>query len=111
MRWTVKEFLSPSPDESGSIICTIKTSLVKDMTPHSYAVRTGGSMNASIRLSDCSNHILLDFDAEGQKSFDKRIQKLDKLIGHLQDMRSQMNEVWSSHLRDVEHFKKQECIK
>lgn len=109
MRHVTKEFLSESPDEYGSIICTISTSLVKDITH--YTVEKGGSIRASVRIADCSNSVELDFYAEGQKSFDKRMAKLDKLIGQLQSMRGQYVEMWNSHLRDIEFYKKREGIK
>lgn len=108
MRYVVKEFLSDSPDESGSVICKVMTDRVKDIHSYSHCVRSGGYMNSSLRIADCGGHIILDFDCTGQKGFDKRKAKLDKMIDILQAMRKQMDEMWSSHLRDIEYAKKQE---
>lgn len=111
MRYVTKEFLSPSPDESGSVICTIKTVQVKDFTSYGYSIREGGHMSASVRIADCSDHVILDFDVNGQKGFEKRTAKLDKLIGELQAMRKQMGEMWASHQRDIEYWKRTEGAK
>jgi hypothetical protein len=109
MRFVTKDFLSPSPDESGSIICKIKTAQVKDFTP--YMVREGGRIHASVRIADCSENIELDFYAEGEKSYNKRLEKLDFLIEKLQSMRSQYVEMWDSHQRDLKFYKQREGIK
>lgn len=111
MRFATKDFLSESPDESGSVICKLSTDRVRDMNSWSHSVKSGGYMSGSLRISDCSDHIILDFDCTGQKGFDKRKAKLDKLISKLQDMRSQMDHMWESHLRDVDFFKKEQEIK
>lgn len=109
MRFVTKDFLSTSPDESGSIICKIKTTQVKDMG--SYIVKEGGRIDGSVRLSDCSTHIELDFYAVGQKSYEKRVEKLDCLIEKLQAMRGQYVEMWESHQRDIKFYKQREGIK
>jgi hypothetical protein len=111
MRFATKDFLSTSADESGSIICKLTTDRVKDMNSWCHSVKSGGYMSGNVRIADCSDHIILDFDCTGQKGFDKRVAKLDKLISKLQDMRHQMDHMWENHLRDLEHYKKEQEIK
>ena len=111
MRFVTKDFLSQSPDESGSVIVSINTQQFSKLTEYSNAVRNNGVISATVRIADCSDHVVLDFHAEGQKNFEKRCQKLDFLIEKLQAMRKQYGEMWESHLRDIAHFKKQEGIK
>lgn len=100
MRYVRKEFLSQSADESGSVVVQIETPRQKDITE--YHVRDGsGWLRAGIKISDCYKQVELDFDCHNQKSYEKRILKLDKLLEEVQAMRSQYQEAWESHLRDV----------
>lgn len=100
MRYVRKEFLSPCADESGSIVCQIETPRQKDI--HEYHVRDGSTwVRASIKINDCHKSALLDFDCSTQKGYEKRIEKLDKLLKEVQDMRNQYQEAWESSLRDV----------
>lgn len=108
MRYVTKDFLSQSPEESGSVICKITTARVKDITV--YNVREGGRIDGSLRIADCSEHIELDFYAVGQKSFDKRVEKLDTLLEKIQAMRNQYVTLWENHQRDIEFYKKKEGI-
>lgn len=106
MRYVTKDFLSPSAGESGSIICEITTQRLKDI--RDYHVRDGGYISGSIRMADCGNHIILDFDASGQRSFEKRVEKLDKLLHDIQAMRHQYVAMWENHIRDLNHYAKQQ---
>jgi hypothetical protein len=101
MRYTTKNFLSPSPEESGSIICKIETQRASDVKGNQWVIQQGGHMSASVRVADCSQHVYLDFDATGQKSFEKRVMKLDKMIDDLQAMRHQYIAMWENHIRDI----------
>lgn len=109
MRYVTKEFLSPAADESGSIVCTIKTAQIKDF--QRWTVASGGTINGSVRIADCSEHVILDFHAEGQRNFEKRLTKLDKLISELQNMRHQYVAQWENHQRDLAFYKQREGIK
>lgn len=99
MRYSTKNFLSSSPDESGSLICKVETSLASDISD--WTIRNGGQINGSVRVADCSQYVILDFDAVGQKSYEKRLSKLDKMIEDLQAMRHQYVAMWENHLRDI----------
>lgn len=100
MRYVRKEFLSPCADETGSIVCQIETPRQKDI--QEYHVRDGAAwVRASIKINDCHKAALLDFDCSDQKGYEKRIEKLDKLLKEVQDMRNQYQEAWESSLRDV----------
>ncbi|WVS24558.1 hypothetical protein PSPHG_CDS_0077 [Pseudomonas phage Psxphi15] len=102
MRYVRKEFLSPCADESGSIVIQIETPRQKDI--QEYHVKDGTAwMRASLKVNDCHKAALLDFDCQDQKSYEKRIAKLDKLLKEIQDMRNQYQEAWESSLRDVEY--------
>lgn len=105
MRFVSKDFLSMSPDESGSIVCSISTIRVKDMSP--YTAAKGGTISGSMSISDCSETICLDFYAEGQRSYEKRVEKFDTLLAKIQNMRDQYVEMWESHVRDVVHYNSQ----
>lgn len=109
MRYVSKEFLSSSPDEAGSIICTVTTRRIVDFSQ--YSVREGGFISGEVRIADCNDHVCLDFNATGQKGFNKRLEKLDKLIAELQTMRTQYEEMWYSHLRDVKFYNQREGFK
>lgn len=56
-----------------------------------------------MKISDCHKYSLLEFGCHDQKSYEKRIAKLDKLLKEVQDMRNQYQEAWESSLRDVEY--------
>jgi hypothetical protein len=100
MRYVRKEFLSPCADESGSIVCQIETPLVKDISER-YVESGTTWLHGHIKINDCSKYVQLDFDCHDQKSYEKRIAKLDKLLKEVQDMRNQYQEAWESSLRDV----------
>lgn len=102
MRYVRKEFLSPCADESGSIVCQIETPLVKDIRQDH--VDDGCTwIYASMKINDCHKYCVLEFGCHDQKSYEKRIAKLDKLLKEVQDMRNQYQEAWESSLRDVAH--------
>lgn len=109
MRYVTKDFLSASPDESGSVICKITTARVKDMSE--YSIRDGGRIDGTLRISDCSDHVEIDFYAVGENNFKKRVEKFDLLLEKVQAMREQYVAMWENHQRDIEHFKKTEGIK
>lgn len=102
MRYVRKEFLSPAADESGSIICQIETPLQKDISEH-YTKQGWAWMRGTIKMSDCSKTVHLDFDCHDQTSYEKRIAKLDKILEEVQAMRNQYEAAWSNSLRDVAH--------
>lgn len=102
MRYVRKEFLSPSADETGNIVCQIETPRQKDISE--YHTKDGCAwMRGTIKMSDCSKTVHLDFDCHDQKSYEKRIAKLDKIVEEVQAMRHQYEAAWNNHLRDVEH--------
>lgn len=103
MRYTTKDFLTPDPHESGSVICTIETALTKNI--REWTISKGGEIGAQLRISDCSGNIYLEFGACGQNEYDKRLKKLDTLIEKIQAMRNQYEEMWNSHVRDVNYVK------
>lgn len=107
MRYVSKKFLSDSPDEFGSIACTVSTMQVKDM--NEYNVKHP-SISGTVRIADCSNDVQLDFYAQSPKAFIKRLEKLDTMIGELTKMRKQYVEMWESYQRDIAHFKQREGI-
>lgn len=109
MRHTEKRFLSEDAGETGSMVCTVETSRVKDITK--YSLDQDPSISGSIQVRDCSGRpVNLDFDAWGEKQWKKRLDKLDGMISQLQRMRTQYHEMWWSHMRDIE-FKKAELEK
>ncbi|QNR53919.1 hypothetical protein phiK7A1_131 [Pseudomonas phage phiK7A1] len=105
-RYVRKEFLSPCADETGSIVCQIETPLQKDITE--YHTRDGQSwMRGVIKVSDCSKTVHIDFDCHDQSSYEKRIAKLDKMLGEVQAMRNQYEAMWANNLRNIAHKKRQ----
>lgn len=105
-RYVSKEFLSKSADESGSIVCQVETPRQKDIGAH-HVLNGVGYIWAKIKINDCSKSVMLDFDCHDQKSYEKRIEKLDKLVEEVQTMRKQYEEMWNSSLRDVAHKARQ----
>lgn len=104
-RYVRKEFLSPCADETGSIVCQIETPLLTQITE--YMVRDDTPwLHATIKLSDCSKTVHIDFDCHDQSSFEKRIAKLDKMAKEVQDMRKQYEEMWENAKRNLEHKKR-----
>lgn len=100
-RYVSKEFLSPCADETGSIVCQIETPLVTQISE--YTVRDGGWMHASVKVSDCSKTVTLDFDCSSDSAYEKRVAKLDKMIEELQNMRHQFTHMWDNMKRNVAH--------
>lgn len=107
MRYVSKEFLSPCAHETGSIVCTIETPLVKGLYCHT--IKQGVSITASVKVSDCHEHAIIDFNAHNEKSFNKRIAKLDKFIDELVKFRHQMIELQKNQGKDFA-FRKQQLI-
>ncbi len=101
-RYVRKEFLSPCADETGSIVCQIETPLLKDIAER-YVEEGNTWMHGHIKINDCSKYVQLDFDCHDQKSYEKRIAKLDKLLKEVQDMRNQYEAMWLNDKRDVTH--------
>lgn len=95
MRYTVKEFFTPDPQESGAMVLTISTKRVKDynkwdrthMSNEESDVNKDVWIEGSMKLSDCSQNIILDFDAKGDRAVEKRIAKFDKIISELTKMK------------------------
>lgn len=109
MRHTEKRFLSDCAGETGSMVCKVETTRIKDM--NEYTVKNDPYISGDIQIRDCGGRpVNLDFDAHGEKQFKKRLDKLDGMIAQLQRMRVQYHEMWWSHLRDIE-FKKSELVK
>jgi len=91
------------------MVTSVETMRVKDMD--SWHVEREPNISGEIQVRDCNGRpVNLDFDAWGQKSFEKRLDKLDGMIAQLQRMRVQYHEMWYSHIRDIE-FKKSELEK
>lgn len=111
MRYVRKEFLSPCADESGSIVIQVETPLASRLYVSDYNHETQKrepnvrpDFEAWIQFRACYGEpVKLELGASSQKAFDKRIQKVDKMIEELTKMRVQMNEMWYSHLRDIDH--------
>ena len=74
-----KAILSDSFDESGMVSWTVYVSAKQ----YSFDYPVTGQL----RIQDCSKYILLDFDCRNTKDVDKRVEKLDRLINELLDMR------------------------
>lgn len=109
MRYTDKRFLSDCHDETGSMVCTISTSRVVDMDE--YTVNRDPYISGTIQVRDCGRQpVHLDFDACGERGYNKRILKLDGMIEQLQAMRNQYEALWKNQLKDIE-FKKAELAK
>ncbi|WYN05010.1 hypothetical protein ISREJYDI_CDS0044 [Pseudomonas phage UNO-G1W1] len=107
MRHTEKRFLTEDAGETGSMVCTVETVRVKDMTE--YSTREP-QISGNIQIRDCGGRpVNLDFDAWGEKSWKKRLDKLDGMIAQLQRMRTQYHEMWWSHLRDIEFYKAEQA--
>jgi hypothetical protein len=108
MRHTEKRFLSDDAGETGSMVCTVETMLVKDLVEWNL---DHPSISGSIQVRDCHGRpVNLDFGAHSEKTFRKRLDKLDGMVAQLQRMRTQYHEMWHSHLRDID-FKKKEIEK
>lgn len=78
MRERHKQFLNDSHEEFGYVSWKVSS----DGTGYQYY-----PVNGSLTIADCSDQIVLDFDCKDVKSVDKRIAKLDVLVGSLQDLR------------------------
>lgn len=106
MRYSSKEFLSPSPYESGSIITLVETPLVKDIDEH--MLENDPRMTAKITMRACYGEpIELDFDVYGESGFEKRLAKIDKLQAEIEKFKSHFVSGWRNHLRNYEHAKEQ----
>lgn len=104
MRYSSKEFLSPSPYESGSIVTMVETALVKDIC--SYTLGGDPRMTAKITLRACYGEPLeLDFDVHGKGGFEKRLAKIEKLQAELEKFKSHFVSGWENHLRNYEFAK------
>lgn len=99
MRYVSKEFLSNCAHESGSIVCTIETVKQEDIS--SYRAKQGGNIDAGIRIADCSEHVIIDFNARGKKAFDKRLEKIDKMLEEIKLFREQYIACWNQHQVDI----------
>jgi len=108
MRYTRKEFLTPEPNETGSIVIQLSTPRMKDM--RSWNVKEGPYLSGSVKISDCSQNIILDFDCQGERAHEKRLKKLDKLIGELQAMRHQYVHMYENAQRDLEYYKQNQAV-
>ncbi|WKV20509.1 hypothetical protein 16Q_116 [Pseudomonas phage 16Q] len=106
MRYVSKQFLSPAAHETGSIVCTVETPRIKDMSDWGSGAKP--SLHASVGFRACYGEpVSLEFNCESQRAFEKRQDKLNLMIDELTKMRDQMTEMWYSHLRDVEFKNKQ----
>lgn len=99
MRYVSKQFLSPCVHESGSIICKLETPLFDEMSL--YRAERGGDIDASIRVSDCSDHAVIDFNAYGEEAYAKRLSKIDKMIEEITLFREKYIEAWTQNRKDV----------
>lgn len=101
MRYVSKQFLSPAAHETGSIVCTIETPRIKDMSDWGGGAKP--TLHASVSFRACYGEpVNLELNCDNQRSFEKRQDKLNLMIDELTKMREQMTEMWYSHLRDVE---------
>lgn len=104
MRYSSKEFLSPNPYESGSIVTIVETALVKDIC--SYTLGQDPRMTAKITMRACYGEpIELDFDVYGESGFEKRLAKIEKLQSEIEKFKSHFVSGWKNHLRNFEHAK------
>lgn len=77
VRKTSKQFLSDTPYEYGSVCWEVFVD-----PEDRYDL-----IQADLRITDCSEKIILGFSSQKEKHIDKRIQKLDNLIDSLKEMR------------------------
>jgi len=104
MRYTSKEFLSPSPYESGSIITSVETPLTKDICE--YTIKQDPRMSAKIVMRACYGEpIELDFDVNGTRGFEKRLAKIQKLQDEIEKFKTHFVKGWENHLRNYEFAK------
>lgn len=104
MRYADKQFLTEHHGETGTMAIQISTTPFKDLCDWNV---NNVHIDASVQLRDCHGEpIVLDFSAGGDKQFYKRLEKLDNMIARLQTMRTQYHEMYYSHKRDCEHYKK-----
>ena len=86
-----KTFLNDSHDEGGSVNWYVQTD---KYVGTGYEFICGNcTLDAELKISDCSNIINLNFDCEKVEHIPKRIKKLETLINELQDMKSALEEV------------------
>ena len=109
MRYVSKKFLSPCAYESGSIIAFVETPLVKDI--HDYTIRNP-QISASLTLRACYGEpIKFEFDVSksegGGDTLQKRLDKIDMLLDEITKFRSQVENGWNNHIRNVEFRKEQ----
>lgn len=82
-----KTFLSTTPNEYGSIatnfLCRIQR---KDGSSYHH------SIDADVRITDCSKVIILDFSVASLKQYAERMDKMDRLIGELVLLRNRMRD-------------------
>lgn len=77
IRKTSKKFLSDTPYEYGSVCWEVFVD-----PDDRYDL-----IQADIRIADCNEKIILGLSSQKENHLDKRIQKLDKLIDSLKEMR------------------------
>jgi hypothetical protein len=91
MRYVSKQFFTEHAHETGNIVVTVETPHPDDI--YAYQIKKGSDMmTASVKISDCHDSAVIDFDCRKKGDFEKRLQKLDKWIDELQKMRHHMVE-------------------
>lgn len=106
MRYVSKRFFTKHAHETGNIVVTVETPMVGEI--YAYQIRKGADMmTASVKISDCHDSAVIDFDCRKKGDFEKRLQKLDKWIDELQKMRHHMVEFNRIQVGEIESRKLQ----
>ena len=91
VKYSSKVFLGTDPNEYGAICASIYRSSYEKYD----------SFDASIRLQDCSKHIVLDFCINNVAERLERIAKVEKLIMELEAFRDHFMKESAEHLEAV----------
>lgn len=97
MRHSNKMFLSDSIQEYGSLCYHVQTPRESELEYHYHGI----SADCELRVSDCSNSVVLEFSFDDQASYEKRMRKINRMIGALDEMRAGMREAY----QDIERLK------
>lgn len=96
-----KTFLSEHEDEGSTLTYSVRDNS-NDVRPQVYS---------SLRLTDCSKAIFLDFDMWEDRGFDSRLAKIDVLINSLKSFRKDYITTYKASVKSFKQKSKKKKVK
>lgn len=91
MKFTRKEFLNDSAEETGFIV--VKCTSPREEDLETYWAKNP-SCDAEIQIGDCSKKVFLDCSVHKDSDVAKRVAKINVLIDNLTLLRDQLSPTW-----------------